>query len=84
MKTTPKMKNWYIWWIDRYSGSVWFGPKLLGDEDLWRYEYDIERGTSGVRQLYRWLWNGSEWQYDTRSVQALYVRAGQQRLAYFP
>lgn len=78
------MNNWYIWWIDRLGGGQWHGPKLLGDEELWRYEYDVERGTVGVRWLYRWLWTGSEWQYDTRNAYVVAVRAGQQRLAWFP
>jgi hypothetical protein len=78
------MKNYYIWWIERTGGGMWFGPKALSDEELWRFEYDVERGTPGVRYLYRWLWTGSEWQYDTRSAMALYMRATDQRMAYFP
>jgi hypothetical protein len=80
------MNTWayYIWWVERDSGGQWHGYKLLNDETLWRYEFDILRGTSDVRQLHRWRWTGSEWEYDTRSAEALYVRAGQQKLAYFP
>jgi hypothetical protein len=74
-------ETWYIWWIERDYGSQWFGPKLLSDEAVWRFEYDVERGTRGVRRLYRWFWDGSSWQYDTRSAESLYVRAGQQRYA---
>lgn len=80
------MSSWYIWWIERappYQG-MWHGPRAFDDEALWRFELDIERGTPGVRRLYRWLWDGQNWQYDTRSAEALYVRAGQQRLAWFP
>lgn len=79
------MKHYYYWWIERTDGGgQWFGWELLGDEELWQFENDIERGTSNVRRLYRWLWTGSEWQYDTRSAAALYVRAGSQRFAYYP
>jgi hypothetical protein len=78
------MKNYYYWWIERTSGGQWFGWELLGDEELWRFEYDVERGTPNVRRMYRWVWTGTEWQYDTRNAMTLYVRAGQQRMAYFP
>jgi len=80
------MKNWYLWWVARSYQGEWFGPLLLGDEEVWRFEYDAQRGTPGIIRMYRWIWNGQEWQYDPRTTTALYVQAGAQKLAstYFP
>lgn len=75
---------WYLWWVARKDGTgSWFGPKLLNDEEVWRLEFDVQRGTPNVSWLYRWVWDGSSptWQYDTRSATAMYVRAGEQRFA---
>jgi hypothetical protein len=76
-------RSWFIWWIDRDWSSYWFGPRYLSDEELWQFESDVERGTPGVRRLYRWVWDGSAWQYDTRSAVSLYVRAGEQRYSSY-
>jgi hypothetical protein len=80
------VKTWYFWWIARSDRGEWFGPLELSDEEVWRFEYDAQRGTPGILRMYRWLWDGQNWQYDNRSATALYVRAGEQRLAssYFP
>ncbi len=72
---------YYIWWVERSAGGQWHGYVLLDDETLWRYEYDVQRGTPDVRRMYRWVWDGQNWQYDERSAQALYFKAGEQRFA---
>lgn len=76
------MRRYFIWWIERTGGGQWYGPVLLFDEEVWRHEFDVQRGTPGVRHMYRWLWDpATGWQYDDRSASALFVRAGEQKLA---
>lgn len=80
------MQRWFIWWAERPgmpNGGQWVPMRWLADEQLWSYENDIERGTPGVTGLYRWLWTGSEWQYDDRKAISLYVHAADQRYAAF-
>lgn len=70
------MKHWYIWWISRVQYIDWkwvdrglwwpqTGPKLMTDHEAWREAFNIERTNSDAR-AYRMVWNGSEWEYDTR------------------
>lgn len=76
--------HWFLWWAERPgmpNGGQWVPMQYLSDDQIWRYEADVERGTAGVAKLYRWMWTGSEWQYDTRNAIALYVRADEQRYA---
>lgn len=78
--------HWYIWWAARpgmRDNGQWVPMRWLTDEQLWRYEDDVQRGTPGVTKLYRWLWDGTEWQYDERSAIALYVHSGEQKYAAF-
>lgn len=67
-------KHWFIWWVSRMeyvSGrwidrGSWYGMQYLTDREAWRLEIDIIQSHPGSRP-YRWMWNGEEWRYDTRS-----------------
>lgn len=68
--------KWFLWWVQRdtrlgLGPGQWYGPRALTDYGAWSEELDIERATRGVLRLYRWVWTGAEWQYDTRPRLAL-------------
>jgi len=63
------MKQWYLWWITRYGGGQWFGPQYLSDSEAFHVQFDIEFHNSDAR-AYRLLWDGSQWNYDTRLLVA--------------
>ena len=73
--------QYYFWWIERTVGGQWYGWKLLPDDEVWRFEYDLQRGTPDIRAMHRWMWDGQAWQYDPRSASALYYQSGERRLA---
>jgi hypothetical protein len=67
------MKQWFLWWAQRGAGGQWYGPRLLTDREAWDEEFAVHRGTPGPVQLYRLVWTGTEWRYDTRTAAQLLV-----------
>jgi len=63
------VKRYFIWWVARPSepnGGQWYGWRYLTDYEAFQEQLAIQTSTPDVSRLYRWIWDGSEWQYDTR------------------
>ncbi len=67
------MKRWFLWWVQRGTGGQWYGPVLRTDREAWDEQFAIQRGTPGILHFYRLIWNGSSWDYDTRTMAQLLV-----------
>ena len=68
------MKRYFLWWVARPhdpNGGQWYGWKYLTDYEAFQEQLSIRTNTEDVSGLYRWIWDGSQWQYDARPDSAL-------------
>lgn len=58
--------KWFLWWVVKYGGGQWYGPRNLTDYQAFQEQLAIYQGTDYVEKLYRLVWDGTQWNYDTR------------------